>query len=77
MLTQEQRERILHHLDHGWKLPDSLVQELWAAYETLEQIQSRGATLDGQGELTKTPQGGQGEIQPLAGKGRASVSAYR
>lgn len=37
MLTSAQRERILCHLRRGWKLPDSLVQELWTAYETLEQ----------------------------------------
>ena len=37
MLTSAQRERILSHLRRGWKLPDSLVQELWTAYETLEQ----------------------------------------
>ena len=35
MLTPTQRERILSHLRRGWKLPDSLVQELWEAYETL------------------------------------------
>lgn len=35
MLTANQRARILRHLEHGWKLPDSLVQELWEAYETL------------------------------------------
>ncbi len=40
MLTSAQRERILSHLRRGWKLPDSLVQELWTAYETLEQSQS-------------------------------------
>lgn len=37
MLTSAQRERILCHLRRGWKLPDSLVHELWTAYETLEQ----------------------------------------
>lgn len=37
MLTTTQRERILAHLKHGWKLPDSLVQELWEAYEDLER----------------------------------------
>ncbi|NCC33994.1 MAG: hypothetical protein EOM24_18570 [Chloroflexia bacterium] len=36
MLTASQRERILSHLRRGWKLPDSLVLELWEAYETLE-----------------------------------------
>ena len=40
MLTSAQRERILSHLRRGWKLHDSLVQELWTAYETLEQSQS-------------------------------------
>ncbi|HMQ31600.1 MAG TPA: hypothetical protein PKD53_12800 [Chloroflexaceae bacterium] len=40
MLTRTQRERILCHLQRGWKLPDSLVKELWEAYEALE----RGAT---------------------------------
>lgn len=39
MLTQSQRERILSHLQRGWKLPDSLVQELWRAYEDLESSQ--------------------------------------
>ncbi len=37
MLTSSQRERIMSHLRRGWKLPDSLVQELWEAYEALEQ----------------------------------------
>ncbi|RRR72975.1 MAG: hypothetical protein EI684_09470 [Candidatus Viridilinea halotolerans] len=37
MLNQSQRERILSHLERGWKLPDSLVQELWMAYEALER----------------------------------------
>ncbi len=37
MLTTSQRERILSHIQHGWKLPDSLVVELWEAYEALEQ----------------------------------------
>lgn len=37
MLTTEQRERILAHLQHGWKLPDSLVRELWEAYVALER----------------------------------------
>lgn len=37
MLTTEQRERIRAHLQHGWKLPDSLVQELWEAYVALER----------------------------------------
>jgi hypothetical protein len=41
MLTPSQRERILSHLERGWKLPDSLVQELWSAYEALEQTQQR------------------------------------
>jgi hypothetical protein len=36
MLTPSQRARILQHLEHGWKLPDSLVHDLWAAYEYLE-----------------------------------------
>ena len=37
MLTLAQRDRIVCHLQRGWKLPDSLVHELWSAYETLEQ----------------------------------------
>ncbi|NTU79420.1 MAG: hypothetical protein HGA45_08465 [Chloroflexales bacterium] len=37
MLSSAQRERILCHLRRGWKLPDSLVHDLWTAYETLEQ----------------------------------------
>ncbi|MFV9505931.1 MAG: hypothetical protein AB4911_15370 [Oscillochloridaceae bacterium umkhey_bin13] len=37
MLSPTQRERIVSHLQHGWKLPDSLVQELWEAYEALER----------------------------------------
>jgi hypothetical protein len=41
MLSQSQRERILSHLQRGWKLPDSLVQELWMAYEALESSQPR------------------------------------
>lgn len=41
MLSQSQRERILSHLERGWKLPDSLVQELWIAYESLERSQPR------------------------------------
>lgn len=35
-LTTAQRERIICHLQRGWKLPDSLVQELWEAYRELE-----------------------------------------
>ncbi len=42
MLTTSQRERILAHLQHGWKLPDSLVHELWEAYETLAQALGEG-----------------------------------
>jgi hypothetical protein len=41
MLTTAQRERIVCHLQRGWKLPDSLIHELWAAYEALEQGQAR------------------------------------
>lgn len=37
MLTASQRERILSHLQRGWKLPDSLVYELWEAYLALER----------------------------------------
>lgn len=39
MLNAAQRERILSHLRRGWKLPDSLVQELWDAYEALASTQ--------------------------------------
>jgi hypothetical protein len=56
MLTPSQRERILSHLERGWKLPDSLVQELWSAYEALEQTQQRpGSTAHPEHE-TKTHQ---------------------
>jgi hypothetical protein len=41
MLTTAQRERIVSHLQRGWKLPDSLLVELWEAYEALEQAQMR------------------------------------
>lgn len=40
MLTQAQRERIISHLQRGWKLPDSLIHELWEAYRSLEQAQA-------------------------------------
>lgn len=43
MLTIAQRERILSHLKRGWKLPDSLVHELWEAYEALERAQTGAA----------------------------------
>jgi hypothetical protein len=62
MLTSSQRERILSHLRRGWKLPDSLVQELWEAYEALEQAHLGAATwearrLDGR----MVNEGGHGE----------------
>lgn len=41
MLTPAQQERIVQHLENGWKLPDSLVQELWSAYKALEESQQR------------------------------------
>jgi hypothetical protein len=41
MLTTAQRERIVSHLRRGWKLPDSLLLELWEAYEALEQAHTR------------------------------------
>ncbi len=41
MLTPAQQARIVHHLKNGWKLPDSLVQELWSAYQALEESQRR------------------------------------
>lgn len=44
MLSLQQRERIISHLQHGWKLPDSLVQELWEAYEALERMNQNGKT---------------------------------
>lgn len=55
MLTTSQRERILHHLQRGWKLPDSLVHELWEAYEALEQAQTGSARLT----ITRTASSGQ------------------
>lgn len=36
-LSTAQRERIINHLQHGWKLPDSLILELWEAYKVLEE----------------------------------------
>lgn len=41
MLTTAQRERIVCHLERGWKLPDSLIQELWEAYVALERAYIR------------------------------------
>jgi hypothetical protein len=40
MLTNAQRERIICHLQRGWKLPDSLIHDLWEAYEALEEAQT-------------------------------------
>jgi hypothetical protein len=36
MLNSHQRERIAQHIDHGWKLPDSLANELWETFQLLE-----------------------------------------
>jgi hypothetical protein len=36
MLNTHQRERIAQHIDHGWKLPDSLAHELWETFQLLE-----------------------------------------
>lgn len=45
MLTTTQRERIVSHLQRGWKLPDSLIQELWEAYVALEQAHIQASIL--------------------------------
>lgn len=56
MLTHEQRARILQHLEHGWKLPDSLVLELWSAYESLARSQPGAAVAVGHDEPGAAPE---------------------
>lgn len=71
MLTPSQRARILQHLEHGWKLPDSLVHDLWAAYEFLERRQPGVPYQPGRDRMADDPDG----ATRHDGKGRDSAPA--